>query len=93
MKPREFQRVLETDDGIFNIEWWEYKKLPKLQCEHKTAGGGGLRCTKVGKFWCVECGLVVCLKHRAGHNDKPVHHRRIIKLGGKHHRIRVKEVD
>lgn len=78
MKPVGLNRQLECDDGIFNVKWWiDHPKLGKISCEWKVMGGGGVDCGKQGEFWCAECGLVVCAKHRKNHQYSAQHTTRL----------------
>jgi hypothetical protein len=78
MKPTTLNRLLETDDGIFNVRWWiDHPKLGKRPCEWRVMGGGGVACDKQGEFWCTECGLVCCQKHRKNHQYSAQHTSRI----------------
>ena len=82
-KAVELNRTLETDDGIFNVRWWEDHNLPReIPCGW-TVLGGKAPCSKVsrdGNFWCVECGLVVCDGHRVNHQYSQQHLQRPLKI-------------
>jgi hypothetical protein len=85
MKPVELPKQLECDDGIFNVNWTP--RIRQVECEWKPPGGAGTPCGRVsardpiteikGNYWCVECGLVMCLKHRKGHSSGANHARRL----------------
>lgn len=87
MKPTDLNRQLECDDGIFNINWTQDRRIRPVECEWKVLGGAGEACGKIskidpiteiiGNYWCVDCGMVVCLKHRKDHVNGTHHARRL----------------
>lgn len=71
----ELRKVLECDDGIFNIDWWEYTSYERGECEWPLT-----RCDRSAHYWCTECGGVVCEKHRKNHADSKWHRERMQEL-------------
>lgn len=92
MKPVELNRILETDDGIFNVDWEKDRpKYADIKCEWKVLGGGGTTDNKLGKYWCVECGMVLCEKHRKNHDQSQQHLRRMRKFDLPSYKYRVEK--